>query len=87
MGGGSFDYAYWKVEEFADTLRNKIDANDREDEWGNKYNMPDEVIAKLTPLVLEALTLARKMKEVEWLYSGDTGPDTFLKRMKEIENG
>lgn len=85
MSGGSFDYAYWKVDEFADTLRNYIDANDTKDKDGWSYNLPAEVIAKLTPLVREASILARKMKEAEWLYSGDTGPDTFLQRMSEIE--
>ena len=77
MGGGSFDYAFNRLVTFADELEQKLD-----DELhpGNA-----EVRLRLRRLVSEARRLAPIMKEAEWLYSGDTGEDTFLRRVGELD--
>lgn len=78
MSGGSFDYAFFRVEMFANELEDKLAKN----ELGE---VPPEVTARLARLVVEARRLAALMKEAEWLYSGDTGDASFLARVAKIE--
>lgn len=86
MSGGSFDYAYARANEFAYELANKLDQFDKVTEWGDKPNLfPPEVLAKLREIQATAEQAAKLMKEVEWLYSGDTGSDTFMRRVADIE--
>jgi len=80
MSGGSFDYAYQKVEQFAFDLAYKLDNPNEYD------NSPPEVIAVLRKIERDVIKTAALMKEVEWLYSSDTGDDTFMERIKEIES-
>lgn len=85
MSGGSFDYAYGRTQHFADELKNKLDERGKINEWGEMpYNFRDDVIATLEDIHKLAEMAARMMKEAEWLYSGDTGEDTFMARVKEI---
>lgn len=85
MSGGSFDYAYGRTQQFADELKNKLDERKITDEWGQRrYDFRDDVIATLEDIHKLAEMAARMMKEAEWLYSGDTGEDTFMARVKEI---
>lgn len=74
MSGGSFDHAYQSVERFADELELKISHN-------VDYKFPEEVIQILKEVQKSAELIAKLMKEVEWLYSGDTGPESFMKRI------
>ena len=88
MSGGSFDYAYSRVNIFADELGNKIDNTDILNEWGEKPNsFSPEVVAKLREIQTITVRTAKLMREVEWFYSSDTGEDTFLSRVSEIEAG
>ena len=84
MSGGSFRYAYNHVEQFVEELHNKIDDNDKPNEWGDGFGFSPEVLVKLQEAVHIATLSAKLMKEVEWLYSGDTGEDTFLERVAKI---
>lgn len=85
MSGGSFDYAYGRTQQFADELKNKLDERHTVDECGEQhYNFRPDVIATLHDIHKLAEMAARMMKEAEWLYSGDTGEDTFMARVKEI---
>ena len=77
MSGGSFEYAYHHVAEFAAQLEDYLDS----DEGVFKPDVKDT----LHGIVLIALRASRLMREVEWLYSGDTGEDTFMQRVKEID--
>lgn len=87
MSGGSFDYAYEKVNGFAYDLGEKLREFDRKDEYGYQPNMyPPEVRAKLREIMYAAKTMSDLMREVEWLYSGNTGEDSFMRRVAEIEN-
>lgn len=86
MSGGSFDYAYCKVHQFADDLGVRLDEVGYVDQWGGKPNeVTPEAYAKLRDIEKAARYMAEFMREVEWLYSGDTGDDTFLERVREIE--
>lgn len=72
MSGGSFDYAYCRVNTFADELSEKLDS---------ETEFEPEVIGKLRMIESYSRKAAMLMKEAEWLYSGDTGEDSFMKRV------
>lgn len=86
VSGGSFDYAYCRVAGFADDLQMRIDERERVDEWGqtpNNFEQP--VIDKLREIAKYARKTAALMRETEWLYSGDTSEESFLRRVGEAE--
>ena len=87
MSGGSFDYACYRVDQFADELGLRLDEFDKKDEWGYQPNkFEPETLAKLREIEALARHTAKLMKEAEWLYSGDTSDDSFMMRVTEIES-
>ena len=88
MSGGSFDYAYQRAAQFADELRNKLAEQGKQDRSGwTVTEWPPEVSARLHEIADIAEQTGKLMKEVEWLYSGDTGDDTFMRRVDAIRKG
>lgn len=83
MSGGSFDYAFGHVDDFAEALERKLNEADDPAAWNPGFS--PEVVAEMRRMVAEARQFAKKMHAVEWLWSGDDGEDTFLRRMMEIE--
>lgn len=79
MSGGSFDYAYFRTQEFADDLENRL----ADSEFVDMYE--PEVILRMRHAVHTARKASLYMKEVEWLVSGDTSDDTFISRTNNIE--
>jgi hypothetical protein len=75
MSGGSFDYAYSRVAQFADDLELRL--HEAHTLYGH------EVAEKLAELVIDARALSRQMHAAERLFSGDIGEDTFMARMEE----
>lgn len=71
MSGGSFNYAYSRVEVFADDLENLVSQKDQFDQ---------EVQVRMQQIIELARSAARAMKEVEWYVSCDTSEHTFLSR-------
>lgn len=86
MSGGSFDYAFHRIEDMADKLAEKIAGDETEDSTGCAYHHPDTIarLKRCEHLIRIAAKLAR---EVEWFYSGDTGEDSFAQRMDQICKG
>ena len=85
MSGGAFDYAYFNVEQFADELEFKIKNRHIENVYGElPYQFSDEVIEKLLKIIPITRKTSKLMKEVEWLYSGDNGEDSFLRNINRI---
>ena len=82
MSGGAFDYSYSRVFQFADNLKSVLDSASTE----GYCRYTPAVTAKLREIVDTARRCAALMKEAEWLYSGDTGENTFLDRVREIES-
>lgn len=83
MSGGSFNYAYSKVEQFVDALEEKMQdfkAQDIED-----YSFDEETNVELVKISQELRHSARLMKLIEWLYSGDILPESFKRELMEIE--
>ena len=86
MSGGSFDYAYCRVSQFANELGLRLVEVNAVDEYGDKPNeVSDEAHAKLRSIERLARHVSQLMREAEWLYSGDTCSGTFLQRVREIE--
>lgn len=82
MSGGAFDYAYGHVGMFADSLTNKLDANEQ---LPRDMQLPAPVVAKLREIAADAQRMAALMKEAEWLYSDDISEYTFMHRVAAIE--
>ena len=94
MSGGHFDYHQYRIREIADTVEDIIRKNGKKKEyeienyWEDEYyyEYPPEVIEKFK----EGLEFLRKAEiyaqRIDWLLSGDDGPETFLKRLKEDLN-
>ncbi len=83
MSGGSFNYAYSQVQTFAEDLVNKIDENEKPDRYGDAHRFAPEVLSELLVLADDARKLSLRMRAAEWLYSGDIGEETFMKRIAE----
>ncbi len=83
MSGGSFDYAYGHVSRFADELEDKLD--EKLDKLSGEQEFSPEVIAELRQILTQARRFAEVMHAVEWLYDGDYGEKTFLKKLLDIE--
>jgi hypothetical protein len=95
MSGGHFGdcgYDYYKVSQFADELEQEILNNGREGtaENENEYewypNHEPEVIEYLKKQIPILNKMAQIMRHIDYLYSGDLGDDSFLKRVKEVES-
>ena len=87
MSGGSFDYACYRAMQFAEYLRNKLQEQGKDpsgEGWPNT-TWDTDVACKLAEIAAFADYVGALMKEAEWLYSGDTGPDTFSERVQYIE--
>ena len=76
VSGGSFNYAYSRVQDFAEELERRIERNDSGD---CAPGLDGNVIDELTTLAAHARALAVKMRAAEWLYSHDIGEETFMR--------
>lgn len=86
MSGGAFNYAYARVIDFADELDLRLWEFDKSDEFGEQpYKFLPATMDKLREIEKLARHTAALMREVEWLYSGDTGEDSFMRTMREFE--
>ena len=85
MSGGSFDYAYARMHEFADNLRCKLDEQGQVVDGWEVGTWEPAVAAKLAEIAALVDHAAKLAREAEWLYSGDTGEDTFTERVAKIE--
>jgi len=84
MSGGHFDYNCFRISSFADDLNVEIDRNEVKDDFGYCLNYKKETIVKLkkcSKLIKQAGDLAHA---VEWLYSGDYGEESFIKKYNKI---
>lgn len=89
MSGGHFcdnNYIYYRVYQFADELENEIQNNNKKDDFGYSRDFSDETLAILKAKVEQMRKIAQAMREIDYLYSGDHGEDSFLRAIKENEN-
>ena len=87
MSGGHFgDYCYHQVSQIARDLEEEIANNSTPDEYGYVNNYSPEVIEYLEEQVHYMNKLVDVMYHIDRLYSGDHGEDSFMERVKEVEN-
>ena len=88
MSGGHFNdcgYEYYKVAQFADELEAEVSNNFEEDEYGFAHEYLPEVCEYLLEQVTKMRKMAEIMRHIDYLYSGDHGEDSFMERVKEVE--
>ena len=88
MSGGHFNsngYIYYQVYQFADELENAIENNHTKDDYGYAPGYNEEVIAYLKSKLPEIRKVSEIMREIDYLYSGDHGEDSFLEKINSIE--
>jgi hypothetical protein len=88
MSGGHFNdcgYKYYSVSQFADELEHEIQYNGKVNEDGYKYDFDPDVIDYLETQLSKMRKMAEIMRHIDYLYSGDHGDDSFLLRVKEVE--
>lgn len=76
MSGGEFQYAYSRVLQFAEDLRERL-ADPEED-----FTIPTDNLLREIEQV--AVLTAKLMREVEWLYSADTSEREFRQAVTDI---
>jgi DNA repair ATPase RecN len=77
MSGGHFDYHQYRIREIAESVEDII----------QNYKYSPEVLEKIKE-GLDALKKAEiYTQRIDWLVSGDDGPETFLERLKEDLSG
>jgi len=87
MSGGHFNGSEFGIMCISEDIQDFIKTNGKEelDGWGDPlyYNFPTEVIEKFKEAVAaldKAYVYARR---INYLVSGDDGPETFLERLSE----
>lgn len=76
MSGGHFEYKCFQIRDFADMLEADMADNSEE------FSLPVmEKLKECHELIEKAAKVAR---EVEWLYSGDSGEASFLNSIEGI---
>lgn len=92
MSGGHFGncgYDYYKVAQFADELEVEIRHNGKAGTDGDHSHYYSNFEPETIEYLKEQLPRMRKMAEImracDYLYSGDHGEDSFMERVKEIE--
>ena len=94
MSGGHFGncgYDYYKVSQFADELEEEILNNGKERNDTGYYGVDyypkysDESIKYMKAQLPKLRKMAEIMRHIDYLYSGDHGDDSFMERVKEVE--
>jgi len=85
MSGGHFEYQQYRLHDIASQIKELIESNDDEYEWGyrrgNGYSA--ETIEKFKIAVDTLEKAAIMAQRVDWLVSGDDGEDSFHHRWDE----
>ena len=86
MSGGHFNYDCFAVSRFADDLRHELDINDSQekDSYGGNVGAgySKKTVAALKQCHAVIVLAGDMAKEIEWLYSGDHGEESFLKLVR-----
>ena len=87
MSGGHFDYNQYRIDQIAEDIEQLIRDNEDEtlDEWGSKRGKfyKPEIIAKFKETARTLRRAAAMAQRVDWLVSGDDGPECFLRRWEK----
>lgn len=80
MSGGHFDYNQYRVRQIAEDIERLIAINGQldKDGWGHDY--PPGIIERFKEAAHTLERAADMAQRVDWLVSGDDGPDSFMER-------
>ena len=80
MSGGYFEYKQYQIDMIAEEVERVISKCERKEEY---YDYSPEVIEKFK----EGLRILKQgaiyVQRIDWLLSGDDGPENFLKHLKK----
>lgn len=79
MSGGHFNYKYFDINSFAEELKHDNDIETKSGVWSDKTIT---LLIGCQELIEQAGKLAR---EIEWLYSGDHGEESFAELVYKIK--
>jgi len=85
MSGGHFNHSYYHFNMFADDLEEEILHNNDKNDCNHSYDFSNQTIKELNKIIKLCRKCANLVYEVEYLYSGDIGEESFLKNIKEIK--
>ena len=71
---------------YTPTARDMLSQQGQKKDGWELGTWPAEVAVKLEEISHLVDYAAKLAKEVEWLYSGDTGEDTFMERVEKINS-
>lgn len=87
MSGGHFDYNQYQIFDIEQEIRELIESNDDQslDEWGTKRGREysSEIIEKFKEALITLEKARNMVRRIDYLVSGDDGPESFLRRWKE----
>ena len=87
MSGGHLFYQQHRIEEIAGEIESLIWTNDDEslDQYGERMGngYPPEIIEKFITAAYALRRAAAMVQRIDYLVSGDDGPDTFLRLWDE----
>ena len=87
MSGGHFNYDQYKIDQIADDIQLLIDTNDSTehdqygDPLGRRYS--PEIIQQFRDAIVALRRAQVYAQRIDWLVSGDDGPDSFVERLAE----
>lgn len=100
MSGGHYSYKYYRLDELADDIeRDFLNDGKYETEpysWdesddGSRDRIGDAteeqrpiILKEVKNLIQDLRDCSKRAKEIEWYMSGDTGADTYLKRLESL---
>lgn len=83
MSGGTFDYEQHRINDIIDTIKDAIEKNNKENEWGHATNFNKETVRTLERGIWHLQKAYIFAHRIDRLLSGDEGEENFLKRLKE----
>ena len=84
MSGGYFTHR-WALADMAEEIDKCVLTNKIPNEWGTVRDYPDEVLQKFSEVADDLRRLSHQVYLIDYLLSGDIGPETLLKKWSEIE--
>ncbi len=100
MSGGHYDYKYYQLDMLADDIEkdflndgkyeSELYSWDESDD-GKRDRISDAteeqrpiILREINKLIQDLRECSRRAKELEWYMSGDTGADSYLKRLDNL---
>lgn len=85
MSGGHYFAHRWILSDIAEELDKCVLTNKIPNEWDEVRDYPDEVLQQFSETADNLRRLSRQVYLIDYLLSGDIGPDTLLKKWRNIE--